>query len=171
MIEYLADASVDETTDLQLRALLCACFSNPGDDVFQRRRYYHEPPAHRWIIRAPDGTLVAHTAVHEKTVEVDGRPFPIGGVAEVCVLPEYRGRGYVRDMLSTAHAWMIEQGMVFSVLFGKVAVYTSSGYREVHNLYMDVADQPDRQVVTAMIHELASTPWPQDEVYLPGPSF
>ncbi len=65
-IEYVADASVDPALDVALRRLLCTCF--PKTPVFRDRRYYNEPPAHRWLIRGSDGDPVAHVAVHEKLI-------------------------------------------------------------------------------------------------------
>ena len=172
-VDYLSDASVDAAMDAELRTLLSTCFRKPQDFVFQERRYFTQPPQHRWMIRNRDGELVAHTAVHDKTVEAGGKSFRIGGIAEVCVHPDFRGRGYVKIILAQIHDWLISEGYDFAVLFGMVEVYASAGYVQKDNLFHDaeVDGKKTRKQVTPMVRELSGIPWPSCEVYLPGPVF
>lgn len=169
-VEYLPDDSVDRTLDEELRGLLTTCFTKAQDVVFKDRRYFREPYPNRWVIRDGRGALVAHIGVHEKEVETGGTTFRIGGICEVCVLPAYRGRGYVRAMLESAHDWLTARGFVFAVLFGNPRVYGSSGYVQVTNLFHGGEEEGWKQV-NAMVRELAGTPWPSEEVHLPGPKF
>lgn len=174
---YIADAVVDATLDLELRALLSTCFTKPQDHVFKERRYFNEPPAHRWMIRDEAGALAAHLAVHDKRLFTDhGRVFRVGGVAEVCVHPAYQGRGYVKLLVAAVHAWMIAQGFVFSVLSGNPRYYASSGYLPVDNLFLDGKDADDgtpRRIksVGALVVTLSTEPWPDGETHIPGPNF
>jgi predicted acetyltransferase len=168
-IEYLPDASIDDKLDAELRGLLTTCFRKPEDVIFETQRYFKEPYPHRWVIRDDEGALVAHVGVHVKKVEAEGVEYPIGGICEVCVHPDYRGRGYVRAMLVRIHEWMPGQNFVFSMLFGHPSIYCSSGYREIPNLFNGGAD--GWQNVKSMILELTDTPWPDGEVHLPGPKF
>lgn len=168
LVKYIADAAVDDTLDLALRDLLSTCFTGPTDDVFRRRRYFREPPAHRWIMPAGPA-LAAHAAVHEKTVSCGGVEHSIGGIAEVCVHPGFRGRGCVRQLLSAVHPWLAARGFVHAVLFGQAAVYSSSGYFPVANLHM--ADSPSEPAAGAMAHPLGGAPWPCEAVLLHGPRF
>jgi predicted N-acetyltransferase YhbS len=170
-IEYLPDDHVDEALDSELRNLLTTCFTKPQDVVFKERRYFREPYPHRWVIRNEHGAIVAHIGVHEKNVEAEGRSSRIGGMAEVCVHPDYRGRGYVRMMLVCIHDWLAKHGFEFAVLFGDPRVYGSSGYVQVKNLFNGAGLKRDRKQVTAMIKELSGKPWPRTEVYLPGLTF
>ena len=94
-IEYLPDDNVTDTLDYELRSLLTTCFTKPQDVVFRDRQYFQEPYPHRWVIRDENNAIVAHIGVHEKQVETEGRTYRIGGIAEVCVHPDYRGKGYV----------------------------------------------------------------------------
>ena len=169
-IEYLPDASVDDALDRQLRDLLTTCFTRPQDVVFRDRRYFREPYPHRWIIRDKRRTIVAHIGVHEKQVEAAGRTYLVGGIAEVCVHPDYRGRGYVRMMLRTIHRWLSKHGFVFAVLFGDPHVYGSSGYIQSTNLFHG-NDQEGWKPAKGMITELSETSWPRADVHLPGPTF
>jgi GNAT superfamily N-acetyltransferase len=173
-VEYLADSSVDDAMDAQIRGLLTMCFTKPEDVVFKDRRYFIEPYPHRWVIRDTQGSIIAHIGVHEKTIEAEERHFRIGGIAEVCVHPEYRGRGFAKKMLACVHDWLIRNEFDFAVLFGKTSVYNSSGYIEVHNLIHDdvtTAGESCTSQSPAMVRQLTGTPWPGDQVYMPGSKF
>jgi len=102
-IEYLRDSDVDETLDRQIRSLLTRCFTGPEDVVFNERRYFHEPCARRWFLRDGLNGLIAQVALHDKEVHADEKVYRIGGVAEVCVHPDFRGRGLVKRLLGEVH--------------------------------------------------------------------
>lgn len=172
-IQHIADAAVDDALDLELRALLSTCFTGPQDSVFKHRRYFNEPPAHRWCIRGEDGTLAAHLAVHERTLLAEGRSFPVGGLAEVCVHPSYRGRGYLKALVAEAHRWLKEHDYAFAVLFGDSRYYASSGYIPVTNMDIDGRDEnghlTPRRAEGALVLALSDIAWPQtDNAYLSG---
>lgn len=135
-VHYVADADVSATLDRRLRALLSTCFTKPEDRVFRERRYFGTPPAHRWYIEPEDGSgeLAAHLALHERTLLAGDQQFRCGGVSEVAVHPQSRGRGYVKLLLSAAHRWMKARNFQFSVLFGDPAIYSSSGYVPAPNI-------------------------------------
>jgi len=169
-IDYLPDSDIDDALDRELRGLLTTCFLKPQDYVFKERRYFREPYPHRWVIRDDDGRLVAHIGVHVKQVLAGEACYPIGGICEVCVHPDYRGRGYVRMMLDVIHQWMGEQDFVFSMLFGDPRIYGSSGYVHVDNLVHGDADAGWKPVA-GLVRAVASVPWPDGEVRLPGIKF
>lgn len=50
-VDYLSDDNIDDASDRELRSLLSACFTKPGDAVFKTRRFWREPYKHRWTIR------------------------------------------------------------------------------------------------------------------------
>lgn len=176
IIEYVADSAVDDALDRELRGLLSTCFTKPQDHVFKSRRFFNQPPAHRWLIRDEAGRLAAHLALHEKRLRAaDGREFLVGGVAEVCVHPSSQGRGHVKQLVGAAHRWMTDAGFAFSVLSGNPRYYGSSGYRVVENLYRDGADSSGATVRVksegAMVVALSDQAWPEGEAHIPGPSF
>lgn len=174
MVEYLPDRDVDACLDEALRALFSVCFTKAQDAVFQRRRYFVDPYPHRWVIRGQSGRLVAHAGVHAKCVVAGDVVYRAGGVCEVCVHPDDRGRGYVKAMLARIRDFLITEQFDFGLLFGDPEVYRSSGYRTITNL--SIASDPEsdpaaRMMVTGMILELGRRPWPDTAVYLPGGKF
>lgn len=175
-VDYVADESVDPALDRALRGLLTTCFTKPQDHVFQTRRYFNEPPAHRWIVFSADGTPVAHLAAHEKRLYADdGRILRIAGIAEVCVHPSCRGNGYVGLLLRSAHRWLADAGIAFAVLSGNPLYYASKGYRPIDNLFRDVRDGPTSGGRVKAEHMMAACltrqSWPDGPVHIPGPSF
>lgn len=173
-IRYQADETFTAEDDQQLRNLLTTCFTKPQDAIFQTQRYFREPYPHRWVIPGPAPQLWAHVGLHLKEVRTATQIFPIGGICEVCVHPEVRGRGYVREMLKEVHAWEEAAGLPFSLLFGEPAVYQSSGYREVRNVvYHPQGGGWDEAVVPlpVMVRTLGAHVWPEEPVFLPGPKF
>ena len=170
MVEYLPDTSVNDALDEEIRGLLATCFTKPQDVVFQEQRYFFEPYSHRWVIRDGQGNMVAHAGAHEKKIESEGTNYRIGGLAEVCVHPVYRGQGYVRDMLQCIHPWLQQHDFPFAVLFGDPAVYVSSGYALINNLVYGGGREGWKKT-PGMMKELSDTAWPTNEVRLPGSLF
>jgi len=174
LIEYIPDQAVDAALDRQLRDLLSICFVKPGDVVFKERRFFREPPEHHWLVRDESVRLIAQVSVHERALMQDWRRIPIGGIAEVCVHPDCRGRGLVRHMLHAVHGWLAGREFLFAMLFGKPEVYTTSGYATVSNVWCeeyDAAGLPHRKPLTPMVCQVGPRPWPVDPVFLPGLTF
>jgi len=170
-IEYLPDACIDVAQDRELRGLLTTCFTGPQDVVFKTRRYFHEPYPHRWVIRDERGAVVAHIGVHDKKVEAGGEIFRFGGIGEVCVHPDHRGRGYVRETLAVIHDWLARHGFAFSVLYGNPEVYGSSGYVAKENVFCREAVDQAPQRRTVLVKQLTGEPWPVADAYLQGVTF
>ncbi|WP_199437665.1 GNAT family N-acetyltransferase [Vibrio owensii] len=167
--EYILDDEVTQELDAKLRSLLSTCFTKEQDKIFQTQRYFREMPRHRYLIW--DGEiLAAHIAVHEKQVMIDDQSFPISGIAEVCVQPNFRGKGLVKTLLNSVHQDAIERGDAFSVLFGRTHVYQSSGYQPADNLHMEVQPNQWASISDAMVRSLNIT-WPQQVVHLVGYPF
>lgn len=162
-LTYLPDAHVDDTLDSELRILLTDCFG----DAFKDKRYCHELPVHRWLVR-DEGKLVAHLAVHDKTFEHEGTHTLFLGIAEVCVAPSHRGRGLVKRLLAEMEARF--SAAPFAILLGDEGVYSSSGYATVHNVYFPYKSSAE-PAEGVMVKALGSASWPEGKVTIEGPLF
>ena len=174
-IAHIREPDVDGALDLELRGLLGSCFAKAPNAFFRERRYVHEMPRHRYLIRDPQDRLVAHLGVHEKVLGVGRSEVAVGGMAEVCVDESQRGQGLVKRLLERAHADLVERGVSFAFLFGEPQIYGSSGYRHVSAdvRHWDPATQafitgPSR---VALYKQLGAAPWPAGPVDLRGPMF
>ena len=127
-VEYLPDGAVDARDDAALRNLFVESFSKSAhNEVFRTQRFFRESPAHRWIIRDAEGTIVAHVACHEKVVETSTGELPIAGVAEVATHSAWRRRGLALLALTALHEWARER-FEFALLFGVNPIYDKLGY-------------------------------------------
>ncbi|NOY58978.1 MAG: GNAT family N-acetyltransferase, partial [Calditrichaeota bacterium] len=131
VIQLVPDKNVSAALDRQLLELLIICF--PHESVFATQRFLYEKPKYRWCVFSNQTQLVAHTALHIKTIKTESGKYGIGGIAEVCVHPEFRRKGLVRAMMDKVDALLISEKISFSMLFGEGKIYRSSGYFEVKN--------------------------------------
>ncbi len=167
---YLEDHQVDESLDLKLRELLSTCFVyGEATEVFRRQRYFKDKPQHRYM-RWHQGQLIAHIAVHEKQVSIDGESKSICGIAEVCVAEDHRGKGLVKELLAEIHQQRAEAGDAFSVLFGDTEVYSSSGYQDVANVSCCFDGENWVKVDHVMV-KILNQEWPNQPVKLIGIPF
>ncbi|MFD0957778.1 GNAT family N-acetyltransferase [Paenibacillus chungangensis] len=74
-----------------------------------------EEAADRWAIFANDH-LAAQVTVLDLQTYIAGKPFSMGGVANVATWPEYRRRGYVAKLLVHAIQEMKKRGQLLSFL-------------------------------------------------------
>jgi predicted acetyltransferase len=76
-----------------------------------------------------DGRLVATTHVHFFGQFFGGRSVPMGGVGDVAVAPEHRGKGLARRIMTEALQAMRARGEVISTLFpATTTLYRGLGY-------------------------------------------
>ncbi len=172
MIKYIQDFLVDERLDKQIIELLSICFSN--EPLFQRQRFFKEKPQHRWYI--DDGNRVtAQLAVHEKIISTEKGNYRIGGIAEVAVQPDHRGKGYVKLLLHEAHQWLQKNNFPFAMLFGEKHIYSSSGYSPVLNqikyFHTKIGQWKIEVEPHAMKIVLGKVSWPSAIININGPTF
>ena len=168
----IKDNRVDAQLDAQLRALLYESF--PKDNTFRDRRYWKEIPAQRAILRDASGQLAGNVAIHRKILGTSTGDLLIGGIADVCVRKDCRGRGFVRAMLTEVHNFLNKGDYPFAMLFGDRLVYSSSGYVNIDNpiRYVDDDGQQISKVFDyAMIRPIRAQHWPAGEIDLRGPLF
>jgi GNAT superfamily N-acetyltransferase len=169
---YRPDADMTDDEDRQLRRLLFGCF--PHEPAFLTRRFLKACPAHRWLAFDGAHEIVAHVAVHEKSIGTRSGELKIGGVAEVCVASKHRGKGLAKQLLDAVHGWLHERGFQFAMLFGQSKVYESSGYALIANEVCaenSMARHWNPFCGKPMIHRLSETPWPKGAIDLRGPTF
>ena len=172
-IQLVPDSDVSAALDRQIRELLAICF--PHESVFAAQRFLYEKPKYRWCVFSNETQLVAHTALHIKTIKTESGKYGIGGIAEVCVHPEFRRRGLVHTMMDRIDELLISDKIPFSMLFGKGKIYHSSGYFEVKNKIRRYDPKTDEWIVEvnndAKYKELSDLKWPEGLIDLQGPMF
>ena len=175
LVEYAREPEISEQLDRELRELISGCFPQPRNAFFRERRYAHEMPLHRYLMRDGTGRLRGHLAVHEKVIAVAGADLAVGGMAEMCVHESQRGGGRAKELLAHAHRGLQAQGIGFAFLFGEPELFLSSGYRAL--------DAPIRRfnpaeqafetgpMRVALYKPLTDRAWPEGPIDLRGPTF
>jgi hypothetical protein len=170
-IKIIDDGEVNPQLDAELRGLLSGCFTK--DPVFRTRRFWKEMPSRRAILRNAPGDLGGHVAVHRKVLGSMAGDLLVGGIADVCVRADCRGRGYVRAMLAKVHDDLAAGKFDFAMLFGDKAVYSSSGYVNIDNplRFLEGDEVVVKAFDYAMIRPVRLHDWPAGEIDLRGPIF
>lgn len=121
------------------------------------------------------GTLIAHAAAYDRRIATEsGTLLSIGGIAEVCVHPEARGRGHLKELLAAIHTAYAGRGISFCMLFGATRLYHSSGYTPIANRVLTrglpLGFNPFHG--TPMVRPLRlDATWPTGTIDLCGPVF
>lgn len=77
-----------------------------------------------------DGQLKTICSIHQFEAHLQGSWLPMGGVSGVATPPEYRHRGYVRDLISFLLRELQTEGVLLSALWPfSYAFYNKLGYR------------------------------------------
>ncbi|HUU19938.1 MAG TPA: GNAT family N-acetyltransferase [Sedimentisphaerales bacterium] len=114
----ISEENISPDLDKAIRETLVVCF--PSDrEHFQRYSWWHCVPVYRVLGRDDRDSIVAHTAVVERSVTV-GRNLTkvrVAGVQSFCVLPDYRGTGLSDRMMSITMEEANRRGFDTGLLF------------------------------------------------------
>jgi hypothetical protein len=171
-IKYLKDSDVDKSMNDKLISILAECF--PEQPIFAKQRFYKEMPEFRWFIEENE-EIIAHVALHIKSIMVGDKIVVIGEIAEVCVRPLFRKNGLAKKIMSVVHEWLVQHKYRYVMLFGYGNIYSSSGYFNIENeiRYIDYKNGQARieKNIDAMVKLLSSESWPEGLVDLKGFTF
>ena len=112
------EQDISEALDQALREGLVVCF--PADrEYFQRQSWWHCVPVFRVLGRNDKGSIVAHTAVVERTIIVGPNlaKVRVAGIQSLYVLPDYRNTGLSDKVMSIAMDEANKRGFDAGLLF------------------------------------------------------
>ena len=112
----ITESQMEPALDAAIRTSLCACF--PHDrEVFAHTRAWHGCLPDWSVVREDGGTVIAHAGVVERTIRVGEEAVRVAGVQNVFVLPDYRGEGLCRLVMTAAMAEAQRRQLDFGLLF------------------------------------------------------
>ncbi len=76
-----------------------------------------------------DGRLAARIGIYDRRMFFNGQLLRVGAIGGVCTAPEFRGRGFARQLLEDCTNYMRDHGFDVSLLFGEPAIYGKSGWQ------------------------------------------
>jgi GNAT superfamily N-acetyltransferase len=105
--------------DAAIRKSLCGCFPD-GCQVFSHTRAWHGSPPSWTVLVENNGAVIAHAGVVDRIIRAGDQPLRVAGVQNVFVLPEFRGRGWMRRLMTAlteeAHQRNYDAGLLFCTL-------------------------------------------------------
>ncbi|NLO04966.1 MAG: GNAT family N-acetyltransferase [candidate division WS1 bacterium] len=113
----------------------------PADSMLTHRDWWvrsierdpcYEPEQTR--VMEVDGRLVASVTCYYRPTYIAGRQVEASCIGSVCTHPDYRRRGYVREILTECVEWMTARRWEWSFLYGKAEVYGGSGWLNLASL-------------------------------------
>jgi len=127
------ESGMDEKLDRAVRDALVVCFSKDGAH-FSRQRWWHS--RHHWTVAAiePGGRVAGGLCVVERGIMVGGRSLRAAGVGNVCARPEWRGKGIIDRVMTTALEEAAARGFEVGLLFclpPLEKVYARMGWRKL----------------------------------------
>lgn len=174
-LQIVSEASIGPAQDAAIRAGLCACFP-PDREVFSRTRAWHGSHPAWSVLAVEEDALIAHAGIVERQVLVGQEHIRVAGVQNVFVLPEYRGLGLFRQVMSAALEEAHKRGLDFGLLFCAPDIgrkYARQGWRLLEDRGVTRVDQQRRpQPLPAknvtMFYPLAGRDLPPGDLHLLG---
>lgn len=103
----------------------------PEEDFFrtiQPKLYRTDDTMDSHYLVREDGKIAGLLCAYNADMDVMGKKLRSCGIGTVCVLPEYRSRGYMKGLMKYADDRMVEDGVDFAILGGRRQRYEHFGY-------------------------------------------
>ncbi|MHB9126246.1 MAG: GNAT family N-acetyltransferase [Armatimonadota bacterium] len=173
-LRILREEDIDQELDNAIKTGLCTCF--PHDAVFAETRYRNgNIPVYSAIME--DGEkIAAHLSVMDRTIKVGEKEVKVAGLANVYVMPEYRGQGLSDQLSQAAMAEAVNYQLDFGLLFCQKkhqVVYARSGWQTLADRQIVWFDADGKEASlpeygAVMYHPLLQTEFPEGPIHLLG---
>jgi len=110
------ESVISPAQDAAIRAGLCTCFP-PDREVFSCTRAWHGSHPTWSVLIEDEDSVIAHAGIVERQILVGRQRVWIAGVQNVYVLPDRRGTGLFREVMSAALEEARSRGLEFGLLF------------------------------------------------------
>ncbi len=92
ILEMIEETAITPELDQAIRHTLCASFPN-DDGNFSLTRKWHGSGPEYTVLMQSERKVIAHVGVVDRQIDIGGVPLHVAGVQNVCVLPDWRGKG------------------------------------------------------------------------------
>ena len=113
---------------VSIRVILDAAFGSDEEERFTEDDWNHAVGGMHFVLDL-DTAIVAHAAVVERRLEIDGRPVRTGYVEAVAVAPRYQGLGYGSVVMTDVTSWIRERFELGALGTGRHNFYERLGWR------------------------------------------
>lgn len=171
-LRVFTECEINESLDASIRAGLVICFPHREVEFGQCRALGLNVPCYTAVMAEGDNA-VGQVAVMDRTIRVGDETVRVAGVANVFVLPEYRGNGHVDKMLEVAMEEAKNRGFEFGFLFTHAPldrIYARNGWVDVTDREcilvedgLEMSMGPER---LRMYYKLGETDFPAGNIHL-----
>ena len=173
----ICESEIDKELDAQIRQGLCLCF--PKDiEVFSKTRTWNNCPSTWTVMIEESNEIVAHLAIIDRTITVNGGQYRIAGIGNVFVLLEYRGQRLADKILKLAMEHSERLGFDFGILFTGSEVekvYARNGWIKLEKLEIVRLEQNGKKSLWEhtgiMFYPLRLKEFPKGRINLEGPNW
>jgi len=174
-IQIVDEPKLSPDLDAAIRRTLATAF--PADaKFFSHSRAWHGSAPSFSAVVVQGEEVAAHLGVVRRRVIVGGAPVDVAGIQNVCVLPEYRGRGLCREILDAVMAEALQRGLDFGLLFcvaELIPLYVRCGWQRLQDRRVVRVDGDGRETPLVegnlpMWYPLVKEVFPGGEVHLNG---
>ena len=173
-LRILKESQVTQSLDEEIRKNLVISFPHNEDIFSHSRKWRGNVPFYNVVLL--DGDIVcAHVAVVDRTILAGGTNLRVAGVANVFVLPGYRGKGLSDKILITAMAEAKKLEFDCGLLFtgeNIKHIYTRNGWLRISGQkFIAVANgieyslPPNKPI---MYYPLSNSNFPPGTIHLQG---
>lgn len=110
-----------------IRALLAAAFGPDEEDRFGDDDWEHALGGTHFVLEL-DGEIVAHAAVVEREINIDGQPLRTGYVEAVATASEHQGKGLGSVVMSDVTSWIKDRFELGALGTGRHRFYERLGW-------------------------------------------
>jgi len=170
------EQDISAALDQAIREGLVACF--PADrEYFQRQSWWHCVPVFRVLGINDKGSIVAHTAVVERTIAIGPNlaKMRVAGIQSFCVLPDYRGTGLSDKVMSIAMDEADKRGFDAGLLFcisQLEKVYDRMGWTKIYVAVYMADEKKNKMLIPTknitMFYPLNKSELPTGDIDLAG---
>ncbi len=115
------------------------------DDRAFFARYNQNDPKFRddlcLIARDRGGALISTVQIFDRTINLDGKVVPMGGIGSVFTRKDYRHKGVASSLMRLAIDTLEREGFEVSLLFAeRLTFYNQFGWREINRKFSMISD-------------------------------
>jgi len=174
-VERQEEYRITDKTEQAIQHLFAHCFPGYPDG----RTYYKQLPDFR-LLAWEAQSLAAHLAVEHRMISVEGTPYRIFGVVDLCVHPDYQHQRLASKLLSTLEQLAKDSQVDFILLIAaEQGIYENNGFFAADNLcrWLMLVNHRTVGIARRKLHDclmvkcISGKPWPDGEVDFLGAVF
>ena len=174
-VQLIDESDLAPDLEASIRRMLVMCFPKDARFFSHSRAWHGSPPSFSAVVVEGE-EVIAHLGVVQRRITIGDAPADVAGIQNVAVLPEHRGKGLTRKMLTAAVDEALQRHLDYGLLFCEpktIPVYARCGWLELPDqpLVRIDSDEQEKPLLPGnlpMWFPLAKRAFPAGTVHLGG---